>query len=195
MRFASIARKTAETDIQIKLNLDGSGLYQVATGIGFLDHMLELLARHALIDLDVKAVGDLHVDFHHTTEDVAICIGQALDRALADRRGVKRYGCATIPMDEALTRVSIDLSGRPCLVWKVAFPRSSIGNFDAELLREWFQALVLNARMTLHIENFHGDNMHHIAESSFKALARALRQAVEIDDRQPSVVPSTKGTL
>jgi imidazoleglycerol-phosphate dehydratase len=195
MRLASIARKTAETDIQIKLNLDGSGLYQVATGIGFLDHMLELFARHALIDLDVKAVGDLHVDFHHTTEDVGICIGQALDRALADRRGVKRYGSATIPMDEALTRVSIDLSGRPCLVWKVAFPRSSIGNFDAELLREWFQALVLNARMTLHIENFHGDNMHHIAESSFKALARALRQAVEIDDRQPSVVPSTKGTL
>jgi imidazoleglycerol-phosphate dehydratase len=195
MRLASIARKTAETDIQIKLNLDGSGLYRVATGIGFLDHMLELFARHALIDLDVKAVGDLHVDFHHTTEDVAICIGQALDRALADRRGVKRYGCATIPMDEALTRVSIDLSGRPCLVWKVAFPRPSIGNFDAELLREWFQALVLNARMTLHIESFHGDNMHHIAESSFKALARALRQAVEIDDRQPSVVPSTKGTL
>jgi imidazoleglycerol-phosphate dehydratase len=195
MRLASIARKTAETDIQIKLNLDGSGLYQVATGIGFLDHMLELFARHALIDLDVKAVGDLHVDFHHTTEDVGICIGQALDRALADRRGVKRYGSATIPMDEALTRVSIDLSGRPCLVWKVAFPRSTIGNFDAELLREWFQALVLNARMTLHIENFHGDNMHHIAESSFKALARALRQAVAIDDRQPSAVPSTKGTL
>jgi imidazoleglycerol-phosphate dehydratase len=195
MRLASIARKTAETDIQVKLNLDGQGLYQVATGIGFLDHMLELFARHALIDLDVKAVGDLHVDFHHTTEDVGICIGQALDRALADRRGVKRYGCATIPMDESLTRVSIDLSGRPCLVWKVVFPRSSIGGFDAELLREWFQALVLNARMTLHIENFHGDNMHHIAESSFKALARALRQAVEIDERHSSAVPSTKGTL
>ena len=195
MRSASVARKTGETDITVNLNLDGSGSYQVATGIGFLDHMLELLSRHSLIDLEVKAKGDLHVDMHHTVEDVGIVIGQALDKALGARRGIGRYGTAYVPMDEALTRVSLDISGRPHLVWKVSFLRSRIGVMDAELFREWFQALVLNARITLHVETLYGDNMHHIAESCFKALARSLRQAVEIDERQKAQIPSTKGSL
>ncbi|HEX2338550.1 MAG TPA: imidazoleglycerol-phosphate dehydratase HisB [Hyphomicrobiaceae bacterium] len=195
MRSASVARKTGETDIAVNLNLDGSGNYQVATGIGFFDHMLELLSRHSLIDLDVKAKGDLHVDMHHTVEDVGIVVGQALDKALGARRGIGRYGTAYVPMDEALTRVSLDISGRPHLVWKVAFLRAHIGAMDVELFREWFQALVLNARITLHVETLYGDNMHHIAESCFKALARSLRQAVEIDERQKAQIPSTKGSL
>jgi imidazoleglycerol-phosphate dehydratase len=195
MRSASVARKTGETDIAVTLNLDGSGSYQVATGIGFLDHMLELLARHSLLDLEVKAKGDLHVDMHHTVEEVGIVIGQALDKALGERRGIRRYGSAYVPMDEALTRVSLDISGRPHLVWKVPFLRACIGTMDVELFREWFQALVLNARMTMHVETLYGDNMHHIAESCFKALARSLRQAVEIDERQKTRIPSTKGSL
>jgi imidazoleglycerol-phosphate dehydratase len=195
MRQASVLRKTTETDVAVSLNLDGTGTYQVATGIGFLDHMLELFARHSLIDLEVRSKGDLHVDMHHTVEDVGITVGQALDNALSDRRGVRRYGSASIPMDEALSKVSLDLSGRPHLVWKVSFSRPKIGDMDVELLREWFQAFVLNSGITLHVETFHGDNNHHIAESCFKALARALRDAVEIDERQKSQIPSTKGRL
>jgi imidazoleglycerol-phosphate dehydratase len=195
MRSASVGRRTGETDVTVTLNLDGSGSYQVATGIGFLDHMLELFTRHSLLDLEIKAKGDLHVDMHHTVEDVGIVIGQALDKALGERRGITRYGSAYVPMDEALTRVSIDISGRPHLVWKVSFPRSRVGAMDVELFHEWFQALVLNARMTLHVETLYGDNTHHIAESCFKALARALRQAVEVDERQKSLIPSTKGRL
>jgi imidazoleglycerol-phosphate dehydratase len=195
MRSASVARKTGETDVTVTLNLDGSGSCQVATGIGFFDHMLELFARHSLLDLEVKAKGDLHVDMHHTVEDVGIVTGQALDKALGERRGITRYGSAYVPMDEALTRVALDISGRPHLVWKVPFLRARIGAMDVELFREWFQALVLNARITLHVETLYGDNMHHIAESCFKALARSLRQAVAIDERQKSVIPSTKGSL
>jgi imidazoleglycerol-phosphate dehydratase len=195
MRMASLKRKTGETSVEVSLSLDGEGTYSVSTGIGFLDHMLALLARHSLIDLEVKAQGDLHVDMHHTVEDVGITIGQALSRALAERRGVRRYGYAYIPMDEALTRVALDLSGRPQLVWNVAFSRSSIGEFDVELLREWFQAFVLNAGITMHVETLQGDNSHHIAESCYKALAHALRQAVELDPRQQSRIPSTKGIL
>jgi imidazoleglycerol-phosphate dehydratase len=195
MRMASLKRKTGETSVEVSLSLDGNGTYSVSTGIGFLDHMLALLARHSLIDLEVQAQGDLHVDMHHTVEDVGITIGQALSRALAERRGVRRYGSAYIPMDEALTRVTLDLSGRPHLVWNVAFSRPSIGDFDIELLREWFQAFVLNAGITMHVETLHGDNSHHIAESCYKALAHALRQAVEVDPRQQSRIPSTKGTL
>jgi imidazoleglycerol-phosphate dehydratase len=195
MRVASLKRKTGETSVEVSLGLDGDGTYSVSTGIGFLDHMLALFARHSLIDLEVKAQGDLHVDMHHTVEDVGITIGQALGRALAERRGVRRYGSACIPMDEALTRVALDLSGRPHLVWNVAFSRSSIGAFDVELLREWFRAFVLNAGITMHVETLHGDNSHHIAESCYKALAHALRQAVELDPRQQSRIPSTKGIL
>jgi imidazoleglycerol-phosphate dehydratase len=195
MRMASLKRKTGETSVEVSLTLDGEGTYNISTGIGFLDHMVALLARHSLIDLEVKAQGDLHVDMHHTVEDVGITIGQALSKALAERRGVRRYGCAYIPMDEALTRVALDLSGRPHLVWNVAFSRSSIGEFDVELLREWFQAFVLNAGITMHVETLQGDNSHHIAESCYKALAHALRQAVELDPRQQSRIPSTKGIL
>jgi imidazoleglycerol-phosphate dehydratase len=195
MRSASVTRRTGETDVTVTLDLDGSGSYQVATGIGFLDHMLELLTRHSLLDLEIKAKGDLRVDMHHTVEDVGIVIGQALDKALGERRGIARYGSAYVPMDEALTRVSIDISGRPHLVWKVPFLRSRVGAMDVELFHEWFQALVLNARITLHVETLYGDNTHHIAESCFKALARALRQAVEVDERQKSLIPSTKGSL
>jgi imidazoleglycerol-phosphate dehydratase len=195
MRQASIARKTGETDIAVTLDLDGSGACRAATGIGFLDHMLELLARHSLIDLEVKAKGDLHVDMHHTVEDVGITIGQALNKALSDRRGIRRYGAASIPMDEALSRVSLDISGRPHLVWKVSFSRSKIGEMDVELLREWFQAFAFNSGITLHVETPYGDNNHHIAEACFKGLARALRDAVEIDRRRKSQIPSTKGSL
>ena len=195
MRMASLKRKTGETSVEVSLNLDGDGTYNVSTGIGFLDHMLALLARHSLIDLEVKAQGDLHVDMHHTVEDVGITTGQALSKALAERRGVRRYGYAYIPMDEALTRVVLDLSGRPHLVWNVAFSRLSIGEFDVELLREWFQAFVVNAGITMHVETLQGDNSHHIAESCYKALAHALRQAVELDARQQSRIPSTKGIL
>ena len=195
MRIASLKRKTGETSVEVSLGLDGDGTYSVSTGIGFLDHMLALLARHSLIDLQVKAEGDLHVDMHHTVEDVGITIGQALSGALAERRGVRRYGSAYIPMDEALTRVALYLSGRPYLVWNVAFSHPSIGDFDVELLREWFHAFVLNAGITMHVETLHGDNNHHIAESCYKALAHALRQAVELDPRQQSRIPSTKGIL
>jgi imidazoleglycerol-phosphate dehydratase len=195
MRMASLKRKTGETSVEVSLSLDGEGTYSVLTGIGFLDHMLALFARHSLIDLEVKAEGDLQVDMHHTVEDVGITLGQALSRALAERRGVRRYGYAYVPMDEALTRVALDLSGRPYLVWNVAFSRSTIGEFDVELVREWFQAFVLNAGITMHVETLQGHNSHHIAESCYKALAHALRQAVELDPRQQSRIPSTKGIL
>lgn len=194
-RRASIERTTNETRISVELALDGVGSYDVKTGIGFLDHMLEQLSRHSLIDLTVRAEGDLHIDFHHTSEDTGIAIGQALARALGDRRGICRYGEATIPMDETLTRVALDVSGRPYLVWKVDFTRDKLGDMDTELFREWFQGFAQAAGITLHVENLYGINNHHIVESCFKALARALRRAVEIDPRRADAVPSTKGTL
>ena len=195
MREGRVERKTNETEVAVRVNLDGSGDYQIDTGIGFLDHMLAQLARHALIDLEVAAKGDLHIDAHHTTEDTGIAIGQALDRALGARKGIQRYGHAYLPMDEALSRVALDLSGRAFLVWRVAFQRDKVGSFDTELFREFFQALAGNARMTLHVETLYGANDHHVAESCFKALARALRAAVEIDPRKADQVPSTKGAL
>ena len=195
MRTGKIARKTNETDINVELNLDGTGNYDVETGIGFLDHMLEQLAKHGLIDLKVRARGDLHIDLHHTTEDSAIAIGQAFAKALGERRGIRRYASFDLPMDEALTRVALDISGRPYLIWQVDFPTPKVGDMDTELFREWFQAFAQNAGITLHVDNQYGDNSHHIAETCFKALARALRLAVEIDPRQPDAIPSTKGTL
>jgi imidazoleglycerol-phosphate dehydratase len=195
MRKASIKRKTKETDISVTLDLDGSGKSEIATGIGFLDHMLEQLSRHGLIDLSVKAKGDLHIDQHHTTEDVGIVIGQALKEALGTRAGITRYADVHLPMDEALTRAAIDVSGRPYLVWKVAFTRSKVGEFDTELFREFFVALAQNAGITLHVETLYGTNNHHIAETCFKAVARALRAAIAIDARQGGRVPSTKGSL
>ena len=194
-REASIERNTKETKISVSVNLDGTGVCNVSTGIAFLDHMLEQLSRHSLIDLDVKAVGDIHIDFHHTTEDTGIAIGEAVKRALGDRVGITRFGSACCPLDEALTRAVVDCSNRPYLIWKVSFSRSKLGNFDTELFKEWFQAFSQAAGLTLHIENFYGENNHHIIESSFKALARALRQAVTIDLRAADSVPSTKGTL
>lgn len=195
MRQASIKRDTKETQIDVSLNLDGTGLYEVDTGIGFLDHMLEQLSRHSLMDLKVKAKGDLHIDFHHTTEDVGIAIGQAVSKALGERRGITRYGSALIPMDETLTRVAIDMSGRAYLVWKVDFTRDKLGEMDTELFKEWFQAFAQGAGATLHVENLYGENNHHIVESSYKALARAFREAIELDPRKADAVPSTKGTL
>lgn len=195
MRQASITRKTRETDIAVEIDLDGTGKADIATGIGFLDHMLDQLARHGLFDIQVKAEGDLHIDMHHTTEDTGIAIGQAVARALGDKRGIRRYAHAYLPMDEALTRVALDISGRPFLVWKVAFDRPKIGDMDTELFREWFQAFAQNAGITTHVETLYGENNHHIAESCFKGLARALREAVEIDPRSSDRVPSTKGTL
>lgn len=195
MRLATVVRKTRETEIEVNLNLDGSGEYDVSTGIGFLDHMLEQLSRHSLIDLTVRAAGDLHIDFHHTTEDTGIVIGQAVHQALGDRKGIVRFASATIPMDETLSRVAIDVSDRPYLIWKVDFSRPKLGDMDTELFREWFQAFAQNARLTLHVENVYGANNHHIVESCFKALARALRTAVETDPRAGEAVPSTKGTL
>jgi len=195
MRQASIERNTRETRIAVTVNLDGAGRYDVSTGIGFLDHMLEQLSRHSLIDLTVRATGDLHIDFHHTTEDTGIAIGQAVAKALGDRKGITRYGSALIPMDETLTRVALDCSNRPWLTWKVNFTRPKLGEFDTELFREWFGAFAQNAGLTLHVECLYGENNHHIAESCFKALARALRQATEIDPRQAGAVPSTKGVL
>jgi imidazoleglycerol-phosphate dehydratase len=195
MRSAQIIRKTAETDIAVSLDLDGTGNYDIATGIGFLDHMLEQLSRHALIDLAVKATGDLHVDQHHTTEDVAIAIGDALAKALGEKRGIARFGTAYAPMDETLTRVALDISGRPWLVWKVALPMPRLGEWDTELIVHWFQSFAGSAGITLHVENLYGSNTHHIVESCFKALARALRQAVAIDPRKGDAIPSTKGTL
>jgi len=195
MRKATIKRKTKETDISVTLDLDGSGKSEIATGIGFLDHMLEQLSRHGLIDLAVSAKGDLHIDQHHTTEDVGIVIGQALKQALGERAGIARYADVHLPMDEALTRAAVDVSGRPYLVWKVAFSRSKVGDFDTELFREFFVALAQNAGITLHIETLYGTNNHHIAETCFKAVARALRAAIAIDPRQGGRVPSTKGSL
>jgi imidazoleglycerol-phosphate dehydratase len=195
MRKASIERRTTETELSASVRLDGKGAYDVKTGIGFLDHMLEQLARHSLIDITLKAKGDLHIDFHHTTEDSGIALGQAVAKALGDRKGIRRYASLDLPMDEALTRAAIDVSGRPYLIWKVEFSRPKIGDFDTELVREWFQAFAMNAGITLHIETLYGDNNHHIAESCFKALARALREAIEVDPRQKDRIPSTKGSL
>jgi imidazoleglycerol-phosphate dehydratase len=195
MRSAQIARKTTETDITVSVVLDGTGQHDVETGIGFLDHMLEQLSRHSLIDLEVRASGDLHIDMHHTTEDTGIAIGQAVARALGDRTGITRYGDVHVPMDETLTRVALDISGRPYLVWKVAFSAPKLGDMDTELFREWFQAFAQNAGLALHVETLYGDNNHHIVESCFKALARALRSAIDIDPRRADQVPSTKGTL
>ncbi len=195
MRTATIKRKTKETDIEVSVTLDGSGVANVATGIGFFDHMLDLLARHSRMDITVKAVGDLHVDDHHTVEDVGIALGQAVRQALGSMAGITRYAGVHMPMDETLTRVVIDISGRPVLVFKTAFPRDKIGEFDTELVREWFQAFAMNAGITLHVETLYGDNSHHIAESCFKGLARALRAAVAIDPQAKGEVPSTKGSL
>ena len=195
MRTASVARKTNETEIAVTVDLDGTGTYEVATGIGFLDHMLEQLSRHSLMDLTVNAKGDLHIDFHHTTEDTGIAIGEAVSQALGDRRGITRYAEATIPMDETLTRVTMDISNRPYLIWRVDFSKSKLGDMDTELFKEWFQAFAQAAGITLHIENLYGENNHHIIESCYKALARALRNAITIDPREAEDVPSTKGTL
>ena len=195
MRTGTINRTTGETAIDVTVNLDGTGAYTVSTGIGFLDHMLEQLSRHSLIDLDVKVVGDLHVDQHHTTEDTGIAIGEAVAKALGERKGISRFGSATIPMDETLTEVAIDLSNRPYLIWKVAFTKPKLGEMDTELFKEWFQAFSQAAGATLHIWNKYGENNHHIVESCYKGLARALRQAVEIDTRKADAVPSTKGVL
>ncbi|MCP1336481.1 imidazoleglycerol-phosphate dehydratase HisB [Futiania mangrovi] len=195
MRIGRAARTTKETSVEVEVNLDGSGVYDVETGIGFLDHMLEQLSRHSLIDLKVRAKGDLHIDFHHTTEDTGIVVGLAVADALGDYRGIRRYGSALIPMDETLTRVALDVSKRPYLIWKVAFTRPKLGDMDTELFKEWFQAFAQAAGITLHVENLYGENNHHIVESSYKALARALRMAVEIDPRAADAVPSTKGTL
>ena len=195
MRKASLDRKTTETQIAVSINLDGTGAYDVKSGVGFLDHMLELLARHSLIDIKVRAKGDSHIDFHHTTEDIGIALGQAIAKALGNRKGIRRYADCFLPMDEALTRAAIDVSGRPYLIWKVEFSRPKIGEFDTELVREWFQAFAMNAGVTLHLQTLYGDNCHHIAESCFKALARVLRGAIEIDSQQKDRIPSTKGSL
>ena len=195
MRAARLSRRTHETDVAVGLALDGTGAATVATGVGFLDHMLELLARHALFDLDLTVTGDLHVDQHHTTEDAGIALGQAFAQALGDKRGITRYADVHLPMDETLTRIAVDVSGRPFLVFRTAFPTEKIGAFDAELVREWFQAFAMNAGLTLHVETLYGENSHHIAESCFKGLARALRAAVAIDPREGDRVPSTKGSL
>jgi len=195
MRQASVERKTTETEIRVTVDLDGSGKYDVSTGIGFLDHMLEQLSRHSLIDLQVAAKGDLHIDFHHTTEDTALAIGEAVSKALGDRAGIRRYGAALTPMDEACTRVTLDASNRPYLVWKVGFASPKIGDMDTELFKEWFQAFAQTGGITLHVESLYGMNSHHLIESCFKGLARALREAVEIDPRKAGAVPSTKGVL
>ncbi len=195
MRSASVSRRTAETDVSVSLTLDGTGKAAIATGVGFLDHMLELFARHALFDLEVKVEGDLHVDQHHTTEDTGIAVGQAFLKALGDKKGIARYADLHLPMDETLSRVALDISGRPFLVFKAEFPAEKIGAFDTELVREWFQAFAMNGGVTLHVEALYGDNSHHIAESCFKGLARALRKAVALDPREEGRVPSTKGTL
>jgi imidazoleglycerol-phosphate dehydratase len=195
MRTAEIARKTNETEITVSLNLDGTGTHSMATGIGFFDHMLDQLSRHSLIDMTVAAKGDLHIDFHHTAEDVGIALGQAFLKALGDKKGIRRYASADLPMDGTLTRAAVDVSGRPFLVFRAAFSAPKIGEMDTELFREFFQAFAMNAGITLHIENFYFDNNHHLAESMFKAVARALRDAIEIDPRQADRIPSTKGTL
>lgn len=195
MRLAEITRTTNETAITVSVALDGTGTHDMATGIGFFDHMLDQLARHSMIDMAVQAKGDLHIDDHHTVEDCGIALGQALAKALGDKRGIRRYGECTLPMDDAQVRCALDLSGRPFLVWNVAFPTSKIGTFDTELVREFFQALAAHGGITLHVDLMHGINSHHIAEAAFKAVARALRMAVEPDPRAGSAIPSTKGAL
>jgi len=195
MRTATIQRGTAETKVAVTVNLDGTGAYDVATGVGFFDHMLEQLARHSLMDLHVRTVGDLHVDQHHTVEDTGIALGQAVAKALGDKRGIRRYGDALSPMDECLTRVALDISGRPWLVWRVPFTQVRLGEMDTELIGHWFHSFAQAAGITLHVETLHGDNNHHLAESAFKGLARALRAAVEIDPRRADALPSTKGLL
>jgi len=195
MRSAKVTRTTKETDVAVAVNLDGTGASAIETGIGFFDHMLDLLARHSRIDISVKAKGDLHIDHHHTTEDVGIALGRAVKQALGDMKGITRYADVHVPMDEALTRVAIDISGRPFLVFKAEFGRDKVGAFDTELVREWFQAFAINAGVTLHVETLYGANDHHIAESCFKGLARALRAAVAIDAHAAGEVPSTKGRL
>jgi len=195
MRQASVSRTTKETTISVTINLDGAGHYAVKTGIGFLDHMLEQLSRHSLIDLTVEAKGDLHIDFHHTTEDVGICVGEALAQALGNRMGITRYASAVIPMDETLTEVAIDLSNRPYLIWGVSFSKPKLGEMDTELFKEWFQAFAQSAGATVHVQNRYGENNHHIIESCFKGLARCLRTAIDIDPRKADAIPSTKGKL
>jgi len=195
VRKAAVTRSTRETTISGSVVLDGSGIYDVKTGIGFLDHMLEQLSRHSLIDLSLRAEGDLHIDFHHTTEDSGYVVGEAIAKALGERVGIQRYGDALIPMDETLTRVALDMSNRPYLVWRVNFTRPKLGEMDTELFKEWFQAFAQSAGITLHVENLYGENNHHIVESCFKGLARSLRAAIAIDPRKADAVPSTKGTL
>ncbi len=195
MRKATVKRATKETEVEVAVDLDGAGASQIATGIGFLDHMLDLLARHSRLDITVRAKGDLHIDHHHTTEDVGIALGQAVKQALGEMKGITRYADVHMPMDEALTRVALDISGRPFLVFRASFGRDKVGTFDTELVQEWFQAFAVNAGVTLHVETLYGSNDHHIAESCFKGLARALRAAVAIDPRAAGEVPSTKGTL
>ena len=195
MRIAKHERKTKETQVSVELNLDGTGKYEISTGIGFLDHMLEQLSRHSLIDIKLTAKGDLHIDYHHTTEDTGIAIGEAVAKALGERKGIVRYGSATIPMDETLSHVAIDLSGRPYFVWNVEFSKPKLGDMDTELFREWFQAFAFAAGATLHVQNEYGVNNHHIVESCYKALARSLRVAIDIDPRKADDIPSTKGTL
>ncbi len=195
MRNASIERVTNETSVSVSVELDGTGKHDIATGVGFFDHMLDQLARHSLIDITVRTKGDLHIDDHHAVEDTGIALGQAIRKALGDLKGVTRYADAYLPMDETLTRAAIDISGRPFLVFKVEFPREKIGTFDTELVREWFQAFAMNAGITLHVETLYGSNAHHIAESCFKALARALKSAIAIDPRLEGQLPTTKGKL
>ena len=195
MRSATVTRKTAETDISVEVNLDGTGTYDNQTGVGFFDHMLDQLARHSLIDMTIRATGDLHIDDHHTVEDTGIALGQALTKALRDKRGIRRYGACLLPMDDALVRAALDLSGRPFLAWSLDFPTPKIGTFDTELVREFFQALTTHGQITLHVDALHGINSHHIAEAAFKAVARALREAVETDPRKADAIPSTKGAL
>ncbi len=195
MRKQTIERKTKETKIKLKINLDGTGKSKINTGIGFLDHMIDQFSKHSLVDIELKVSGDLHVDYHHTTEDSAIALGQALNKALDNRVGIKRFGQALSAMDETLSRVVVDCSNRPYLVWKVVFPNEKVGEMDTELFKEWFQAFAQNSGITLHIENLYGDNSHHIIESCFKGLARSIREAVQIDSKRKNQVPSTKGTL
>ena len=195
MRRATVTRKTKETQIRATIDLDGIGVYKISTGIGFLDHMLEQFSRHSLIDIEIQADGDLHIDFHHTTEDTGIVIGEAVKKALGDRSGITRYGSALVPLDEALTRVIVDCSNRPLLAWKVDFTRPKVGEMDTELFKEWFHAFAQAAGLTLHVELLYGENCHHIIESAYKGLARALREAVTIDERLAGAVPSTKGVL
>ena len=195
MRTAKITRQTAETDITVEINLDGTGAYDNQTGVGFFDHMLDQLARHALIDMTVRAEGDLHIDDHHTVEDVGITLGQALSAAVGDKRGIVRYGACLLPMDDALVRAALDLSGRPYLVWNLDMPTAKIGTFDTELVREFFQAFSTHGGITLHVDQLHGLNSHHIAEAAFKAVARALRDALGTDPRKADTIPSTKGAL